>query len=99
MNLMYCSLRMGDPGANVDECESQAGARFEASKMSVQENVYYTATPYRGLAAVTAWGNLKFAALNLKKFAIHKWMRALLQLAISMIEATLQSCKVASLTI
>ena len=56
-------------------------------------------TPYRGLAAVTAWVKLKFAALNLKKFAIHKWMRSLLLLAISMIEATSQICKVASLTI
>ena len=56
-------------------------------------------TPYRGLAAVTAWVKLKFAALNLKKFAIHKWMQSLLQLTISMIEATLQICKVASLTI
>ena len=56
-------------------------------------------TPYRGLAAVTAWVKLKFTALNLKKFAIHKWMQSLLQLAISMIEATLQNCKVASLTI
>ena len=56
-------------------------------------------TPYRGLTAVTTWVKLKFAALNLKKFAIHKWMRSLIQLAISMIEATLQICKVASLTI
>lgn len=31
-------------------------------------------TPYRGLTAVTAWVKLKFAAMNLKKFAIHKWM-------------------------
>ena len=29
-------------------------------------------TPYRGLAAVTNWVNLKFAAMNLKKLAIHK---------------------------
>jgi len=56
-------------------------------------------TPYRGLTAVTTWVKLKFAALNLKKFAIHKWMQSLLQLTISMKEATLQNCKVASLTI
>lgn len=56
-------------------------------------------TPYRGLAAVTTWVKLKFAALNLKKFAIHKWMQPLLKFAISIIEATLQNCKVASLTI
>ena len=30
-------------------------------------------TPYRGLAAVTSWVKLKFAAMNLKKLAIHKW--------------------------
>ena len=30
-------------------------------------------TPYRGLAAVTAWVNLRFAAMNLKKLALHKW--------------------------
>jgi fructose-1,6-bisphosphatase len=28
-------------------------------------------TPYRGLAQVTKWVRLKFAALNLKKLAIH----------------------------
>ena len=26
-----------------------------------------------GLTAVTAWVKLKFAAMNLKKLAIHKW--------------------------
>lgn len=34
-------------------------------------------TPYRGLTAVTAWVKLKFAVMNLKKFAIHKWMLSL----------------------
>ena len=34
-------------------------------------------TPYRGLPAVTAWVKLKCAAMNLKKLAIHKWMRLL----------------------
>ena len=29
-------------------------------------------TQYRGLTAVTKWVRLKFAAMNLKKFAIHK---------------------------
>ena len=56
-------------------------------------------TPYRGLPAVTAWVKLKFAALNLKKFAIHKWMRFLLSCISFIIEATLPSRKVASLTI
>ena len=35
-------------------------------------------TPYRGLTAVTSWVKLKFAAMNLKKLAIHKWSLFLL---------------------
>ena len=31
-------------------------------------------TPYRGLTAVSTWVKLKFAVMNLKKLAIHKWM-------------------------
>ena len=34
-------------------------------------------TLYRGLPEVTAWVKLKFAAMNLKKLAIHKWLRLL----------------------
>ena len=30
-------------------------------------------TPYRGLSQVTNWVRLKFAAMNLKKYAIHRW--------------------------
>ena len=30
-------------------------------------------TPYRGLSQVTKWVRLKFAAMNLKKYAIHRW--------------------------
>ena len=55
-------------------------------------------SPYRGLAAVTAWVKLKFAALNLKKYAIHKWMEPFQKSIISIVEATLLVCKVASLT-
>ena len=33
-------------------------------------------TPYRGLAQVENWVKLKFAAMNLKKFAIHRWNRS-----------------------
>ena len=40
-------------------------------------------TPYRGLPAVTAWVKLKFAAMNLKKLAIHKWMRLLFSVFLS----------------
>ena len=56
-------------------------------------------TPYRGLPAVTAWVKLKFTALNLKKLAIHKWMRLLVSSILHMIEATLLHGKVASLTV
>lgn len=30
-------------------------------------------TPYRGLTQVTNWVRLKFTAMNLKKFAVHRW--------------------------
>ena len=30
-------------------------------------------TPYRGLTQVANWVRLKFAAMNLKKYAIHRW--------------------------
>ncbi len=33
-------------------------------------------TPYRGLSQVTKWVRLKFAAMNLKKYAIHRWKRS-----------------------
>ena len=54
-------------------------------------------TPYRGLAAVTNWVKLKFAVLNLKKLAIHKWMRSLFDLLLDTFEAVLPDCKTASL--
>ncbi len=33
-------------------------------------------TPYRGLPQVTNWVRLKFAAMNLEKYAIHRWNRS-----------------------
>ena len=36
-------------------------------------------TPYRGLPAVTAWVKLKFAAMNLKKLAIHDTVKSYAQ--------------------
>ena len=53
-------------------------------------------TPYRGLAAVTAWVKLKFAALNLKKLAIHRWLCLLFSDLLLMLEATSLCCEVAS---
>ncbi len=32
-------------------------------------------TLFRGLAQVTNWVRLKFAAMNLKKYAIHRWYK------------------------
>lgn len=32
-------------------------------------------TPYRGLSQVTNWVRLKFVAMNLKKYAVHRWKR------------------------
>ena len=32
-------------------------------------------TNFRGVSQVTKWVRLKFAAMNLKKYAIHKWFR------------------------
>ena len=34
-------------------------------------------TPYRGLAQVTNGARLKFATMNLKKFAVHRWNTSL----------------------
>lgn len=55
-------------------------------------------TPYRGLDAVANWVKLKFAVLNLKKLAIHKWMRLLFSSLLLMFEATSLQREVASLT-
>src|SRR5699024_549072 len=55
-------------------------------------------TPYRGLAAVTAWVKLKFAAMNLKKLALHKCRPFLLFYLHLLLEATSLRCNVASLT-
>lgn len=55
-------------------------------------------TPYRGLTSVTSWVKLKFAALNLKKFAIHKWMQLLILLRFDVKKSLRSVCKVASLT-
>ena len=55
-------------------------------------------TPYRGLTAVTAWVKLKFAAMNLKKLAIHKWLRLLFFAFLFPKEAALRGRIVDSLT-
>lgn len=34
-------------------------------------------TNFRGLSQVTNWVRLKFAAINLKKYAIHRWRKLL----------------------
>ena len=37
-------------------------------------------TNFRGLSQVTNWVRLKFAAMNLKKYAIHRWKELLISL-------------------
>lgn len=37
-------------------------------------------TNHRGLSQVTNWVRLKFAAMNLKKYAIHSWKKLLIYL-------------------
>ena len=32
-------------------------------------------TYYRGLSQVTNWVRLKFVAMNLKEYAVHRWKR------------------------
>lgn len=40
-------------------------------------------TQYRGLTQVTNWVRLKFAAMNLKKYAVHSWKSSPLRTAFS----------------
>ena len=85
---------------------SPAGKATYALRSQTIERVFADAkekhamryTPYRGLAAVTAWVKLKFAAMNLKKLALHKWRLFLLFYLHLLQEATSLRCNVASLT-
>ena len=86
---------------------SPAGKATYALRSQTIERVFADAkekhamryTPYRGLAAVTAWVKLKFAAMNLKKLALHKWRLFLLFYLHLLQEVTSLQCKVASLTV
>ena len=48
-------------------------------------------TPYRGPTAVTAWVKLKYAAMNLKKLAIHKASKPTAHVAGFAIQGALQN--------
>ena len=86
--------------------KTELGKRIYAQRKETIERVFADAkekhamryTPYRGLAAVTAWVKLKFAAMNLKKLALHKWRPFLLFYLHLLLEATSLRCNVASLT-
>ena len=60
--------------------KTERGKEIYAMRKETIERVFADAkekhamryTPYRGLTAVTSWVKLKFAAMNLKKLAIHK---------------------------
>ena len=67
-------VRHSDIGKKTYALRSQTIERVFADAKEKHAMRY---TPYRGLPAVTAWVKLKFAAMNLKKLAIHKWMRLL----------------------
>ena len=67
-------VRHSDIGKKTYALRSQTIERVFADAKEKHAMRY---TPYRGLPAVTAWAKLKFAAMNLKKLAIHKWMRLL----------------------
>ena len=64
---------------------SSLGKKTYALRSQTIERVFAVAkekhamlyTLYRGLPEVTAWVKLKFAAMNLKKLALHKWLRLL----------------------
>ena len=47
--------------------------KIEAVFADVKEKHGMRYTQYRGLAQVTTWVKLKFAAMNLKKLATWKW--------------------------
>ena len=67
-------VRHSDIGRETYALRSQTIERVFADAKEKHAMRY---TPYRGLTAVTAWVKLKFAAMNLKKLAIHKWLRML----------------------
>ena len=67
-------VRHSDIGKKTCALRSQTIERVFADAKEKHAMRY---TPYRGLIAVTAWVKLKFAAMNLKKLAIHKWLRLL----------------------
>ena len=67
-------FRHSSPGKKTYALRSQTIERVYADAKEKHAMRY---TPYRGLPAVTAWVKLKFAAMNLKKLAIHKWLRLL----------------------
>ncbi len=67
-------VRHSDIGKQTYALRSQTVERVFADAKEKHAMRY---TPYRGLIAVAAWVKLEFAAMNLKKLAIHKWMRLL----------------------
>ena len=67
-------VRHSDIGKKTYALRSQTIERVFADAKEKHAMRY---TPYRELTAVTAWVKLKFAAMNLKKLAILKWLRLL----------------------
>ncbi|MCM1487905.1 MAG: hypothetical protein NC203_06010, partial [Firmicutes bacterium] len=46
---------------------------FRSTAKNFYTLIEISITYYRGLAQVGKWVRLKFAAMNLKKYAIHRW--------------------------
>ena len=70
---------MADDARYTPICQQMYRARKETiervfADAKEQHGMRYTR--YTGLAQVTNWVKLKFAAMNLKKYAIHRWKRS-----------------------
>ena len=70
-------IRLSPKGEATYERRSQTIERVFADAKEKHAMRY---TPYRGLAAVSSWVKLKFAAMNLKKFALRRFLFSLFSL-------------------
>ena len=62
-----------DPDSGLFDLYKQRKETLERVFADAKEKHAMRYTPYRGLAQVSNWVRLKFAAMNLKKFAKRKW--------------------------
>ena len=77
--------------------KSEKGKKIYAQRKEAIERVFADAkvkhamryTHHRGLAAVTRWVRLKYAAMNLKKLAKWSWENSILRIIFSVIPQTM----------